>query len=292
MDIPKKQIRQPMVSGLFYPEESEALKQKVEFLLTGEGFKGAVPFLLCPHGSWSNCQGRLAQCMGAAFRCAKHLRPRLILLLAPVHREKSRPALYLPESFWFESPLGLVPVARKLCQALDTAAGPFEKQDSPHREEHALELCLPFIQILFPECPILPILTGGLNRGEIRKSAAILEEGLKSRGLNLKDCLFVVSANMSAYKEKEKAEHEAEHILKRLDLPLKTSLIQEEKEGRISSCGTMALTLLSDLAQRMHIQGEPCILEHCQSEYREKDKIRGVHYASLCWINKTSREDQ
>ncbi len=291
MDIPKKQIRQPIVSGLFYPEDPEELRQKVGFLITGKDREGTAPFILCPHGSWSNCEGRMARLMGAAFHSISRFRPRLIVLLGPVHREKEHPALYLPESLWFESPLGLVPVARKLCRALEASEGPFECNDTPHREEHSLELCLPFIQKLFPECPILPILTGGLKRKDIRRGAAILEEGLKNQGMTLEDCLFVVSANLSGYKGREDAEQEAEHFLKLLDLPLQGSLIQEEAEGRISSCGTGALTLLSDLSRKMNFEGKAHILEHCKLEHREKNAIKGVHYAALCWEDKDSQEN-
>ncbi len=291
MDIPKKQIRQPIVSGLFYPEDEEELRQEVQALLAGEStLQGGLPFLLYPHGSWSNCEGRMARTMGATFREIRHCSPRLIVMLAPVHREKKHPAFYLPESLWFESPLGLVPVEHKLCRNLAAVDGPFECSDIPHREEHSLELGLPFIQILFPECPILPVLTGGLRRKDIRKGAAILEEGLKAGGLSLGDCLFIVSANLSGYKEKEEARKDAETLRALLNLPLEQSLMEEEAEGRISSCGTAALTFLSDLARKMGLEGQAEILEYCSLEHKEKDIIKGVRYGSFFWVNRDSRE--
>ncbi len=54
MDISRKEIRSPIVEGLFYPADADRLREKTETLLK-EGAPLAARIILCPHGSWEHC---------------------------------------------------------------------------------------------------------------------------------------------------------------------------------------------------------------------------------------------
>ena len=99
MDISKKEIRSPIVNGLFYPEDPDALREKTGDLLK-EGESRAARIILCPHGSWEHCGASL----GAAFAAASLSRPDRIILIGPVHREKEQTLFALPGKSWFSTP--------------------------------------------------------------------------------------------------------------------------------------------------------------------------------------------
>lgn len=276
MDIPKKEIRLPIVDGLFYPDDPRELEEKTRALLK-EGEAKAARILLCPHGSWEHCGNSL----GAAFAAASLGRPDRIVMIAAVHREKDATALALPGRSWFGTPLGPQPVDRKLRNAL--GGDLYAIDDIPHGEEHSLELTLPFLRVLFPDTPILPVLTGNLKRSLIRKAASRLTKELGRRGGTT---LFVISANLSGYAPAEKSAGEAEAFLERLQLPLQESLLEKETAEQTGSCGSVPLTLLSDLLERTGtdnpLQRE--VLRREKAEHRDREVLKAVHYGALCWL--------
>lgn len=279
MDILKRDIRETIVSGLFYPEDPEELSQITKELIErNQTVDASAQIILSPHGTWEQC----GECMASAFASAEDYKPERIVLLGPVHREKNVQKLYLPSKKYFDSPLGLITVDQKICNKLSLDDELFIFDDSPHMEEHALELQLPFIHTLFPGTPIIPILTGQLKRSSIKKAAA----EIKSKILSLPgNTLIVLSANLSRYALLQEVEKEADAVLNHLNMPLENSLLELEKSGDISSCGTVILTLLSDLGIfNKGKRGEFRALKREHSKVLEKNETMAVHYAGGRWI--------
>ncbi len=103
-----------------------------------------------------------------------------------------------PISIWaeggFETPLGIVPVDTELAEAL-IASDPaitFDKQ--AHLDEHPIEIELPFLQRVCPECSIVPILMGAHDEDTVR----ILAETLLSI-LPGKRVVLIASTDLSHY---------------------------------------------------------------------------------------------
>jgi len=273
MDILKQEIRKPIVSGLFYPENPEELKQKTEELLSPFS-RGKAEIIMIPHGTWKNTGTILA----SAFAAAADYTPRRIVLLGPVHRESSPQKIYLPSKKYFETPLGMVPLDHKMCRDLTRESDLFALNDSPHMEEHALELGIPFIQILFPETPIIPLLTGRLNGGNIKKAAARMRKVFKKEDENT---LVILSVNLSRFGPVDETEKESRTFLQNLGMPLTESLVEMEKSGFISSCGTTLLTLLS--ATRWAEGRSAALLERGKTVVNEKGVDKAVFYAGVSW---------
>lgn len=284
MDILKRDIRETIVSGLFYPEEPEELSRKIETLMRRqdpEEISGSVQTILCPHGSWEHCGESIA----SAFASIRDFKPDRILLLGPVHREKSGQNLYLSSKKYFATPLGLISVDRKSCKKLTGSSDIFTIDDSPHMEEHALELQLPFIKRLFPESPIIPVLAGNLKRSLIKKAAAILRKELLDQPGNT---LIVLSANLSRFALLSESEKESESLMNHIDMPLQTSILELEKNEEISSCGTVLFTLLSDLGlYSSDTGGKLHLLKREHSEIIDKKGKMAVFYAGGRWLQET-----
>jgi MEMO1 family protein len=281
MDILKRDIRETIVSGLFYPEDPEELTQTIKGLIESnqtEDENTSAQIILSPHGTWEQC----GECIASAFASAADYKPDRILLLGPVHREKKVQKLYLPSKKYFNSPLGLINVEQKICKNLSLNDELFIISDSPHMEEHALELQLPFIQTLFPETPIIPILSGNLKRSSIKKAAAEIKAKILSLPGNT---LIILSANLSRYTLLPEAENEAEALLNHITMPLESSLLELKKNAEISSCGTVVLTLLSDLGIfNKGKKGQFKVLERKHTEVLDKNGTMAVYYAGGRWL--------
>jgi len=268
----KKLIRPAIVNGLFYPEEPEELQALITEK-TASCKRGNAPVILSPHASWESA----GTCMAAAFSAAAEREPETVLLIGPVHREADKPALYLPEKKYFETPFGAVPVAVGERDRLKESCSLFRIDDIPHMEEHCLEVQLPFIRHFFPRAQILPVLTGRLNRKQIRRAAAELKS-LYYTGK--KSTLTVLSVNLSSFDLLETSQKAAERLTGSLNFPLAVSLPEEEKAGRITTCGTVPLTLVSDALDRA-MEAETVVRTHSRVTDRESGK--GVYYGGIYW---------
>jgi AmmeMemoRadiSam system protein B len=224
------------VDGIFYPEEPKVLKAQIRSWGidedSGRGGQGGI--ILAPHGAWE-LTGKIA---GAAFASVTGKKKSLpgadrVVLLGPVHRD-SRGGLYLSDSAYFETPLGSIPVDRRLTRELESCGTLFEINDAPHLAEHSLEVLLPLVKYCFPSAEIVPVLMGGSRPSLISVLARALNLILKNR---MKKTLLVVSTNLSANRDPEKARIEADEIIGLLKNKDTLGVLAHLKEGRISACG-------------------------------------------------------
>jgi len=187
-------IRPPAVAGSFYPAARETLRATVEELL--DDAERAAPAarpgpppkaVIAPHAGYVY-SGPVA---AVAFRAlaARRTPPRKIVLIGPSHRVPVR-GLALPGVEMLATPLGVVPIDRegagaalRLPQVL--------VQPEAHAREHALEVELPFLQLLFPEAEVLPLVVGGASPEEV---AEVLE-----RVWGGEETVVVVSSDLSHY---------------------------------------------------------------------------------------------
>lgn len=246
------------MDGLFYPEEPKVLQAQIRSwgidADSRRGGQGGI--ILAPHGAWE-LTGKIA---GAAFasvmgRNKSTAGAGRVVLLGPVHRD-SRSGIYLSDSAYFETPLGSIPVDRRLTRELESCSTLFEINDAPHLAEHSLEVLLPLVKYCFPAAEIVPILAGGSRPSLISVLARTLNLVLKSR---MKRTLLVVSTNLSANKDPEKARSEADEVIRLLRNKDPQEFLAGLKKGRLSACGAPILAglLESGLLERKTLRIGP-----------------------------------
>jgi AmmeMemoRadiSam system protein B/AmmeMemoRadiSam system protein A len=120
------------------------------------------------------------------------------VIIGPTHRYGFEGCSIYPEG-GFETPLGVAEVDKSIAQALITASG-FSFDPEAHKEEHSVEVQVPFVQKVFPRAKIVPIVMGYPDEQTIRAMAGALAKVLKD-----KKALVIASTDMSHYLEKGKA---------------------------------------------------------------------------------------
>jgi AmmeMemoRadiSam system protein B len=169
-------IRPPAVAGRFYPSGREALAAEVARHLAAAGsgaIAAAPPALVAPHAGYAY-SGPIA---GSAFAAWQRsgFAPRRVVLLGPNHYVPLA-GIALPAASALATPLGTLPVPAAVVDEL--LALPFVSIDAAvHAPEHSLEVELPFLQVLFGEVEIVPLLVGEAGPEQVAAALAIAWSG-------------------------------------------------------------------------------------------------------------------
>lgn len=152
------QIRKPVVAGQFYPADPTQCLSQLRECLAAEPSSDSLPDPLVagivPHAGWA-FSGPLA---AMVFAAVKRRRPatRTFVILGSAHSYFGpKPAVDTSDAW--ETPLGNAPIDDSLRSAL-LAAGAVVAAGSAHRHEHSIEVQVPFVQHLFPQAQVVPII--------------------------------------------------------------------------------------------------------------------------------------
>lgn len=150
--------RRPIVAGQFYPADFESCLEEIKECLEARTPKQPLPNQIVagivPHAGWM-FSGSLAALVFSAIK-HRHKDVGTFVIFGAAHGYfGSKPAV--DESALWETPLG--DVATDKAVADDLLAGKLVVCDSQaHSREHSIEVQVPFIQYLFPQAQILPII--------------------------------------------------------------------------------------------------------------------------------------
>ncbi len=161
-------VRPPAFAGSFYPADPDELLQRLR-----ECFQGHP---LGPQGVGlpsSKLLGGMVPHAGYVYSgpCAAHFYSRLetdvdcVILLGVNHQGSSARASVSPASAW-ETPLGRVQVEQGLAGHLKGRVDFLADDEAPLREEHSIEVQLPFLQRELRSFTILPISLSFLSQEE------------------------------------------------------------------------------------------------------------------------------
>jgi AmmeMemoRadiSam system protein B/AmmeMemoRadiSam system protein A len=140
---------------------------------------GDVCALIAPHAGYvySGSTAALAykQVVGRAFEA--------VVVIAPSHQEDF-PGVSVYRGDAYLTPLGVVPVARNLIERLVKQDECIHVMDAGHRDEHALEVQLPFLQVALGRClSIVPIVMADRSQKICRRLGEAIAEAAEGKTL-------------------------------------------------------------------------------------------------------------
>ena len=190
-------VRPAAVAGSFYPAGAVILRSAVERLLTEAvrpSIHGRLRALIVPHAGYVY-SGPIA---GTAYALLAGVspRPRRVALLGPSHF-LGFAGLALPEAERLQTPLGSVPVD-PAAATLPERFGQVTRSERAHRQEHSLEVQLPFLQlVLAPEFTVVPLAVGHAEPSEVAEVIELFWD--------LPQTMVVLSTDLSHYLPANKA---------------------------------------------------------------------------------------
>ena len=259
-------VRQPAVSGTFYPADASRLRAAVHAYIDATPFDAndaaTIKALAVPHAGYvysgpiaAAAYARLKQRAGTISR---------VVLLGPVHRVPVR-GLALPGCDAFATPLGDVRIDAGAVAAL---AGLPQVVTSPraHLLEHSLEVHLPFLIEALGSFALVPLAVGDATPHEV---AAVIE-----RLWGGPETLIVVSTDLShyhAYDDAQAIDRETADAVLALD-----ATIDHEQ-----ACGATPLNGLLLVIRKRGLHAR--LLDLRNSGDTAGDRSRVVGYASFAF---------
>ena len=221
-------VRKAAVAGMFYPGDADSLEETVRRLLeAAQGPKEHARAVICPHAGYIY-SGAVA---GAVYGSIEV--PDTVILLGPNHTGLGAEAAVMTEGVW-EIPTGRVPVNEPLAKKIAASSALFTPDRAAHREEHSLEVQLPFLLYLNRNISIVPMTFMGAGPAAARQMGEALARVLASTD---EEVLMVVSSDMNHYEPddltREKDSHAIEPVLE-LDAE---GLLEVTSREHITMCG-------------------------------------------------------
>jgi AmmeMemoRadiSam system protein B len=263
-------VRAAAVAGSFYPDNARQLRAAVLAYIARTNPSGPFPkALIAPHAGYQY-SGPVA---GSAYALIAPRRDVIerVVLIGPSHRVGFA-GLALPDAAAFATPLGEV--------ALDQAAidriRPLPQimvSNQAHRQEHSLEVHLPFLQETLGPFLLVPLLTGEAVASEVGAVIDALWGG--------QETLIVVSSDLSHYHDYATAS--------RMDAATSTAIeaLRDEDIADDHACGAVAIRGLLWAARRRGLRARTLDLRNSGDTAGPKDRVVG--YGAYAFVESVAR---
>lgn len=272
--------RPAAVAGSFYPAEAKALKAKIDQLFEEAPTtqkKDNLLILVVPHAGWEY-SGLVA---AAGFKQLKGKDYERVILLGISHRAFFEGVAVFNQGFW-ETPLGETLVDEELAKKLVSPKEGIFANTTSHQEEHSLEVQLPFLQTLFPQIKIIPLLIGQANQDTLTSLAQKIADNLNS------STLLLVSSDFSHYPPYEIAKKVDQKTIQAIVSGkaenLEKSLAEAEAQHypglETCACGYQAILVALQVAEKFdNFKFEEIKYANSGDLTGEKDRVVG--YAAI-----------
>jgi MEMO1 family protein len=256
-------IRQPAVAGTFYPDDPALLREVVSGYLRQPSridLPASARAFIVPHAGYIYSGSTAAAAYSVLAAQRQHVRR--VVLIGPSHRVYLHGAA-VPRADAFATPLGTVRIDAELKATLLRRPDVVES-DAPHALEHCLEVQLPFLQMLFDDFTILPVVLGSASPAQV---GAILEEAW-----DLHDTVVLASSDLSHYHSYATAQQ--------LDAVTSATILRREPTlSGDQACGAVAINGLLQLIRGRSLQVTE--IARCNSGDTAGDKHRVVGYGAF-----------
>lgn len=250
-------VREPAVAGMFYPSGADELLRTIRRFLggAGAGRSPAPKAVIVPHAGYIY-SGPVA---ASAYAQVNPEGIERVVLIGPSHHVWIR-GLAAPEMLAWRTPLGNVMID---AEALENVSC-FPQvifSDRAHREEHSLEVQLPFLQERLGGFKLVPLVAGDAAPAEVAEVLDALWGGPET--------LIVVSSDLSHYERYERA-REKDSAAARAIVDLDVRRLDVD-----SACGLVPIAGLVQLAHQKGMRAELLDLRSSGDTAGAKDQVVG-----------------
>lgn len=222
-------VREPAVAGMFYPKEPNRLKEEIAYhysaaekYLAEKNIFGMV----APHAGYTY-SGTTA-CY--AYKSSEEGKHKTIVLLSPSHYEYFN-GITIYNGDKYKTPLGEIEIDMELSAKYTSSSSAIYKGAEGHRKEHGVEVHLPFLQMIFGEFKLLPLVMGDQNDSNINELCKSIVENFRD------DQLIIASSDLSHFYRNEVADKLDKRIEDRINEFDCDGLFSDLEEELSFACG-------------------------------------------------------
>ena len=251
-------VREPAVAGMFYPADPAALAAEINALLSAAPIKTekSPKAVIVPHAGYIY-SGPIAASAYAPLKTVAH-NIRRIVLLGPSHRV-ALSGLALSDADTFATPLGNIKIDAEATQQLQ-ALPQVQELSAAHRWEHSLEVQLPFLQTLFDDFTLIPLVVGNATATEVAEVLDCLWGG--------DETLIVISSDLSHYLPYQAAQQ--------IDQATANAIVELRGPLKLDeACGGIPVNGLIEAARRHGLTPELIDLRNSGDTAGDKNRVVG-----------------
>lgn len=264
-------IREPAVAGYFYPADPSKLKDEVEKLLqssAGGKLAGRLFGIVSPHAGYAY-SGKTA---AFGFNLLNKDIVKTVIIISPSHREYF-PGVSVYDGDAFRTPLGIVPVNKRITEVLAKDGRIIFKGIEGHKQEHAIEVQIPFLQMIMDDFEIVPVVMGDQGKMYIDELAAKLAEAVDE------NTVIVSSSDLSHYYPGNVASRMDSIVERDINNFDYTGLQENFEAGKCEACGAGTIIAMMKSADKLNYRKSK-VLFRCDSGDTTGDKNEVVGYLS------------
>lgn len=243
------QTREPAVSGAFYPSDPGVLKETVsEFINNAQIEKTSLPNgqligLVCPHAGYPY-SGPVA---GYSYKLLEGLSFDTVIVIGPNHRVWGFNSVSIWNKGLFKTTLGEIQIDAELAGSIiNENPKKFLFYPEAQKDEHSIEVQLPFLQVVMKDFKIVPIVMGDFSQSTCKELANAILKSIGTRKV-----LVIASTDLShdmPYDMAVGMDKLGLDYAENLDIE---KLIEAEANGKTQMCGFGPVLTLIYLAKEM-----------------------------------------
>jgi AmmeMemoRadiSam system protein B/AmmeMemoRadiSam system protein A len=278
--VSSQDIRRPAVAGSWYSSDSLELKDQLEnYLSEAQDFKlPEIIGLVSPHAGYIY-SGPVA---AYAYRQIEGRHYDVVVVVAPSHVE-AFPFAAVYGRGAYQTPFGQIPVEVELALRLTEGhkrvkiSDKGHRQETQSRQEHSLEMQLPFLQIALGDFKLVPIVMGDQSDSVINDLAASLAHALKG-----KKALLVASSDLSHFHPYDEANRLDSALNRRLADYNSQAFLTDLRYEKVEACGGGPICAVME-ACRLLGANRSRLLKYANSGDVTGDRSRVVGYTAAAF---------
>jgi len=255
-------------AGSWYPTTKKEIEKFINLDVPTKKALGAM----CPHAGWVY-SGR---CAGMVYSRMKPVG--LYVIIGPNHSGLGAPVSIYFQGEW-DTPLGPLTVDNIFAKEILTRCGLAVSDTLAHKQEHSIEVQLPFIKRFSPVAKILPISLGDYNPLTCQKLGLAIAGALKAQHKET-DSLVIASSDMSHYLPAAAAEAADKPALERILNLDPAGLLHVVSRNNISMCGSGPVAVMLHAAIALGARSAE-LVNYTNSGASSGDYTQVVSYAGI-----------
>ncbi len=259
-------------AGSFYPKVKEKLAEMIDSFITKAPFsstEGEIIGIISPHAGYIY-SGEVAGCSYKILK-ENNIKNITVIILSPTHHYYFK-GVSIYSNGSFDTPFGKIEIDEDIARKLESV-----ECVNPVPEvfygEHSIEVQLPFLKKVVPQCKIVPLLFGKIELKEMENLAHYFVDLYKK-----KKFILIVSTDLShyhPYSEARSIDLETISHIEKLDY---IWLWESVLNNKMRACGI--LPLITFLSYVKEVKGNIKIVKYANSGDTKGGKDKVVGYLS------------
>jgi len=218
---------------MFYPQDPSHREQLLEKLYRGKATDLNAMGVVAPHAGYIY-SGDVA---AVAYSAIPATFSGTFVIIGPSHRGFLTCTSAIP----WETPLGITDVDGEFIRALDIRV-----DEASHRNEHSIEVQLPFIRYRFPHARMVPLMMGEQS---LESATALAGDILHAISATRQEVRIVASSDFSHYIQEDVARRQDLHAIGALATLDVAEFYRRIEEQGVSACGYGPIATMCLVAQ-------------------------------------------